>query len=93
MSTFSQSKGGCTQEVALEGEGVHVPRGQGEEHLLPGVLADGVSDHGGVGAGNAAGIVVHGDEIGVELSGGVEEVEGRATGRGEVTDNKGVTSL
>ena len=87
-----QSKSGGAQEVALKGEGVHVTRGDGEEYLVASVLVDSVGGHGGVGAGNSARVVVDGDEVSVEVSGVFEEVEGPATGRGEIADDKGVTS-
>ena len=79
--------------MTLQCEGVHVSYGEGEEHLSPCVLADGVGGHGGAGTGDATGVVVDGDVVGVEVSGVFEEVEGRAAGRREVADNKESTSL
>ncbi len=68
-----EAEGRSAEEVILEGEGVHVPDGEGEEDVAAGVAADEVGGGGGVGAGDAAGAVVDGDEIGVESAGGFEE--------------------
>ena len=79
--------------MALEGQWVHVPHSQCEQHVAASVPADEVGGYGGVCAGDAAGVIVHGNEVGGQTAGGFKEVEGGAAGRGEIADNQGSASL